>query len=83
MHNLGEFEYVWNPCLRAVERRTDSGWGYVQEAEHFCTLEGWLLEPDDRTKATTGLPPSLPPESIGFATVFPGRSPMSWFVMNR
>jgi hypothetical protein len=59
VHNLGSVQYTWNPCLRVVERRTGSQWSTVQEDEHVCTLEGWILEPDQQTRATTGLPQFL------------------------
>jgi hypothetical protein len=61
VHNLGSTEYIWNPCLRTVERRSGTVWSTVTESEYFCTLEGWLLEPERRTEATTGLPSSLSP----------------------
>jgi len=56
----GDEEYVWNPCLRTVERPPDPQWVTVDEPGRVCTLEGWILRPGGRTEATTGLPPSLP-----------------------
>jgi len=62
VHNQSEVEYVWNPCLRTLERLGTAGWVAVDEGgERVCTLEGWLLRPDQRTDATTGFAASLPP----------------------
>ena len=59
--NRSDVEYVWNPCLRTLERNSPAGWVPAQEGERICTLEGWVLGPDERTDAATDLPPSLPP----------------------
>jgi hypothetical protein len=60
-HNQSDVEYVWNPCVRTLERRNAGDWGSVDEGERICTLEGWVLKPHTRTDATTDLPASLPP----------------------
>jgi len=62
VHNQSAVEYVWNPCLRTLERLGTAGWVAVDEGgERVCTLEGWLLRPDQRTDAATGFAASLPP----------------------
>jgi hypothetical protein len=61
VHNQSKVEYVWNPCMRTLEQHSPAGWEAVNEGERSCTLEGWLLRPDQRTDATTGLAASLPP----------------------
>ena len=61
VHNQSAMEYVWNPCVRTLERRNAADWGSVDEGERICTLEGWVLRPQTRTDATTDLPALLPP----------------------
>ena len=56
VHNRRDVSYVWNPCMRTLERRTDAGWIAVNESDRVCTAEGWLLLPDQRTAAATELP---------------------------
>ncbi len=58
--SFGDEEYVWNPCLRSLERLTDREWITVDEPERVCPLEGWILPSGGRTEAATGLPASLP-----------------------
>lgn len=58
--NLGDQEYVWNPCMRTLQRPAELEWVTVDEPERVCTLEGWMLRPGNRTEAATGLPASLP-----------------------
>jgi hypothetical protein len=60
VHNQGGIEYVWNPCIRTLEQHSTSGWISVDEGERICTLEGWLLRPDERIDATTDLSAQLP-----------------------
>jgi hypothetical protein len=59
--NQGSVEYVWNPCVRTLERPEAAGWTPVDEGERMCTLEGWVLEPGRRTEASTRLAAALAP----------------------
>ena len=60
VQNQSVVEYVWNPCLRTLQLHSTLGWVSVDEGERVCTLEGWLLRPDQRISATTDLAARLP-----------------------
>ena len=59
VHNRSDLEYVWNPCMRTLERRSGAAWVPLDESDRVCTAEGWLLAPDQRTAATTELPSGI------------------------
>jgi hypothetical protein len=56
VHNGGDHEYLWNPCIRSLELQTSDGWTPVQEKDRWCTLEGWILESGGHTDASTDIP---------------------------
>jgi hypothetical protein len=58
--NLGDQEYVWNPCMHALQRPGDPEWTTVDEPERVYTALGWILRPGGRTETTTDLPASVP-----------------------
>jgi hypothetical protein len=59
VHNESGVEYIWNPCMRRLERRQGPTWVLVNEGDRVCTAEGWMLEPDRRTEAATDVPNSV------------------------
>jgi hypothetical protein len=70
VHNQSGIEYVWNPCIRTLEQLSTIGWVTADEGERICTLEGWLLRPDQRIVASTVLAAQLPPGEYRFRYVF-------------
>jgi hypothetical protein len=59
VHNLSDFDYVWNPCCRALERREGERWLPVDEGERWCMMIGWLLKPGERVDADTDTPTGI------------------------
>lgn len=53
--------FVFNPCVRVVERQTGTGWTPIEEPDRVCTMEGWLLGPRETQNASTELPATLAP----------------------
>ena len=58
VQNAGGHEYIWNPCIRSLERLEGTEWSSIGEGR-VCTLEGWMLSPGKRTDASTDLPAAL------------------------
>ncbi len=60
VRNLGDVQYVWNPCMRTLERDVGGEWVAGAEPERWCNLLGWVLDPGKHTETTTDLAESLP-----------------------
>jgi len=52
--------FTYNPCMRVVERQSDSTWTEVKE-ERICTMIAHMLEPNARRTERTELGEDLPP----------------------
>jgi hypothetical protein len=70
VHNQSDFDYVWNPCCRGVERREGDSWLAVGEEERWCPQVGWLLKGGDRATGETDLPTPLPAGEYRFVLSF-------------
>jgi hypothetical protein len=53
--------YAFNPCTRSIENQTGTTWSAVAEEGRLCTMEAWMLEPNQTRTADTELPSTLRP----------------------
>jgi hypothetical protein len=70
LHNQSNAEYLWNPCMRSLERRIDDQWAHVDEGDRWCTLEGWILKEGGHSNASTDTPSFLPAGQYRFRYSF-------------
>jgi hypothetical protein len=51
--------YAFNPCTRSVESQSGTTWSAVAEEGRMCTMEAWMLEPNQMRTVDTDLPSTL------------------------
>ena len=56
--NHGTREWTFNPCTRTVERESGTTWQVVPEGR-MCTMEAWVLGPNETRTAPTSFDGSL------------------------
>jgi hypothetical protein len=61
LNNRTTSTYAFNPCTRIVESQSGSSWAAAQEEGRMCTMEAWMLEPNQTRTADTELPSTLRP----------------------
>jgi hypothetical protein len=59
VHNGLADTVAFNPCTRALEREQTGNWTAAPEARRICTMEAWILAPDERRAGPTDLPADL------------------------
>ena len=74
VRNLGDVQYVWNPCMRTLERNVGGEWLAGGEPERVCNALGWILDPGKHTETTTDLAESLPAGEYRFRYGFSRRA---------
>lgn len=76
LQNRSDRRYAFNPCTRALERRSEAGWRPVPEPDRICTMEAWLLPAGATRTAVTDLPSALEPGTyrvvLGLTAETPG-----------
>jgi hypothetical protein len=53
--------FAFNPCTRTIENQSGTAWTAVAEEGRMCTMEAWMLEPNQTRTADTELPSTLRP----------------------
>jgi hypothetical protein len=71
-HTTGS--WAFNPCTRIIERQTAGGWEAVPDARR-CTMEAWILKPNETRTATTNLDSSLDSGRYRLVIGFSGDGP--------
>jgi hypothetical protein len=66
--------YTYNPCMRIVERQSDSTWSEVKE-DRICTMIAHLLEPNANRMERTELGEELKPGTYRLLLRFTNDSP--------
>jgi hypothetical protein len=58
IQNVSTHQFAFNPCTRSFERE---GHGKVAEPDRMCTMEAWLLAPQETRDASVDLPAGVEP----------------------
>jgi hypothetical protein len=66
--------WAFNPCTRVIEHETPSGWVSVPDARR-CTMEAWILKPNETRTATSNFDSSLQPGRYRLVIGFSGDGP--------
>jgi hypothetical protein len=66
--------WAFNPCTRILEREAGSSWQAVTD-KRLCTMEAWILKPNESRTATTTLDSSLEAGRYRLVIAFSGDGP--------